>query len=66
MIESAYYIEDLVVKKGQITLKKDKNNDNGNGKDKEKPWIKNKYVVNDGEYMFLKPKSPSLTWLMLF
>ena len=47
MVESAYRIEDVAIKKGDIIINKDKSN-NGNGKDKGKPWNKNKYVVNDG------------------
>ena len=47
MVESAYRIEDVAIKKGDIIINKDKNN-NGNGKDKGKPWNKNKYLVNDG------------------
>ena len=46
MVESAYRIEDVAIKKGDIVINKDKDN-NGNGKDKGKPWNKNKYVVND-------------------
>lgn len=47
MIKSAYRIEDVAIRKGDIVLNKDKYG-NGNGKDKNKPWNKNKYVVNDG------------------
>ena len=47
MVESVYRIEDVAIKKGNIVINKDKNN-NGNGKDKGKPWNKNKYLVNDG------------------
>lgn len=55
MIESAYFIEDVSVKKGDIVLNKGKNV-NGNGKDKKKPWNKNKYFVNDGVVDALKTK----------
>jgi hypothetical protein len=47
MVESAYHIEDVAIKKGDIVINKDKNG-NGHGKDKNKPWNKNKYIVNDG------------------
>ena len=46
MVESAFRIEDVAIKKGEITISKDKSN--GNWKDKNKSWNKNKYVVNDG------------------
>ena len=46
MVESVYRIEDVAIKKGNIIINKDKNN-NGNGKDKGKPWNKNKYLVSD-------------------
>ena len=39
MVESAYRIEDVATKKGDIVVNKDKNN-NGNGKHKGKPWNK--------------------------
>lgn len=47
MVERTYRIEDVVVKKGDIILNKDKNG-NRNRKYKGKPWNKNKYIVNDG------------------
>ena len=47
LVESAYRIEDVAIKKGDIVVNKEKNN-NGNGKDKDKPWNKKKYVINDG------------------
>ena len=47
MVESAYRIEFVAIKKGDIVVNKEKNN-NGNGKDKSKPQNKNKYVINDG------------------
>ena len=47
MVESAYHIEDVAIKKGDIVINKDKVK-NKNDKDKGKPWNKNKYVVNDG------------------
>ena len=47
IVESAYRIEDDVIRKCDIVLNKDKN-DNKNDKDKHKPWNKNKYIVNDG------------------
>lgn len=38
MVETAYNIEDLVLRKGDIILNKDQNgNGNGNGKDKNNP-----------------------------
>ena len=43
MVNSAYHIEGVAIKKGDIVVNKEKN-----GKDKNKPWNKNKYVVNDG------------------
>lgn len=46
MVESAYCIEDVSIRKGDIVLNKDKNG-NENDKDKNKPWNKNKYFVND-------------------
>ena len=58
MVESAYRIEDVVIKKGDIVVNKDKTN-NGNGKDKGKPWNKNKYVVNDGVVDTPKTKEPA-------
>ena len=45
MVESAYRIEDVTIKKGDIVINKDIR---GNGKNKNKPWNKNTYVVNDG------------------
>ena len=57
MLESAYNIEDVAIKKGNIIINKDKNNI-GNGKDKGKPWNKNKYVVNDGVVDTPKAKEP--------
>ena len=47
MVESAYRTRDVAIKKGDIVINKDKNN-NRNSKEKGKPWNKNKYVVNDG------------------
>ena len=58
MVESAYHIEDVAIKKGDIVINKDKAN-NGNGKDKGKPWNKNKYVVNDGVVNTPKTKEPT-------
>ena len=57
MVESAYHIEDVSFKKGDIVVKKD-NTNNRNGKDKGKPWNKNKYVVNDGVVDTPKTKEP--------
>lgn len=57
MVESAYHIKDVAIKKGDIVLSKDKGG-NGNGKDKNKPWNKNMYVVNDGVVDTLKAKEP--------
>ena len=37
MVESAYHIEDVAIKKGDIVVNKEKN-DNVNGKDTNKPW----------------------------
>ena len=45
MVESAYHIEDVAIKKGDIVINQDIK---GNGKDKNKSWNKNKYVVNNG------------------
>ena len=47
MVERANHIEDVSIKRGDILLNNDEN-DNGNMKDKCKAWNKNKYVVNDG------------------
>ncbi len=58
MVESAYRIEDVAIKKGDITINKDRIN-NGNSKDKGKPWNKNKYVVNDGVVDTPKTKEPA-------
>ena len=63
MVESAYRIEDVAIKRGDIVINKDKSH-NGNGKDKGKPWNKNKYVVNDVIVDAPKTKEPSLTFLM--
>ena len=57
MVKSAYRIEDIAIKKGDIVVNKDKTN-NGNGKDKGKPWNKNKYVVNDEVMDTPKTKEP--------
>lgn len=46
MVERNFHVEYVSIKKGEITINKDKYN--GNWKDKNKPWNKNKYVVNDG------------------
>ena len=53
MVESAYRIEDVAIRKGDIVLNWDTRN---HGKDKGKPWNKNKYVVNDGVVNTPKPK----------
>ena len=45
MVESAYCIEDVSIRKGDIVINKDTR---GNGKEEKKPWNKNKYVVNYG------------------
>ena len=45
MVESAYRIEDVAIRKGDIVLNQDTRN---HGKDKGKPWNKKNYVVNDG------------------
>ena len=58
MVESAYRIEDVAIKKGNIIINKDKNN-NGNGKDKGKLWNKNKYIVNDRVADTPKAKEPT-------
>ena len=58
MVERAYHIQDVAIKKGDIVINKDKAN-NENGKDKGKPWNKNKYVVNDGVVDTLKTKEPT-------
>ena len=53
MVESAYRIEDVAIRKGDIFLNQDTRN---HGKDKNKPWNKNKYVVDDGVVDTPKPK----------
>lgn len=53
MVESAYRIEDVAIRKGDIVLNRDTRN---HGKDRSKPWNKNKYVVNDGVVDTPKPK----------
>ena len=45
MVESAYQNEDVAIRKGDIVINWDIRN---HGKDKNKPWNKNKYIVNDG------------------
>ena len=57
MVESAYHIEDVAIKRGDIVINKEKSN-NGNGKDKGHPWNKNKSVVNDGVVDAPKTKEP--------
>lgn len=47
MVESAYHIEDVAIKKCDIVMNKDKNI-NRNGKDKNKHWNKKKCIINDG------------------
>ena len=56
MVESAFCIEDVSIKKGEITINKDKSN--GNWKDKNISWNKNKYVVNDGVMDIPQTKEP--------
>ena len=56
MFESAYHIEDVAIKKGDIVINRDTRN---HGKDKNKPWNKNKYVVNDGVLDTPKAKEPT-------
>ena len=56
MIDSAYWIEDVAIRKGDIVLNWDTRN---HGKDRGKPWNKNKYVVNDGVVDTPKPKELS-------
>ena len=56
MVESAFRIEDVAIKKGEITISKDKSN--GNWKDKNKSWNKNKYVVNNGVVDVPQSKEP--------
>lgn len=56
MVESAYWIEDVAIRKGDIVINKD---NRGNGKDKNKPWNQNKYVVNDGVVDVPKAKEPT-------
>lgn len=61
MITSALHIKDVLVKKGEITVNKDKSN-NGNRnsyKEKNKPWNKNNHVVNNGVVYTSKPKEPN-------
>ena len=53
MVESAYWIEDVSIRKGDIVLNWDTRN---HGRDKNKPWNKNKYIVNDGVVDTPKPK----------
>ena len=55
MVESAYRIEDVAIRKGDIVLNRDTRN---HGKDKNKPWNKNKYILNDGVVDTPKPKEP--------
>ena len=55
MVESAYCIEDVAIKKGDIVINKDIRG-YGNGKDKNKSWNKNKYVVNYGVVEIPKAK----------
>ena len=57
MVESAYRIEDVAIKKGENVINKNKTN-NLNGKNKGKPWNKNKYVVNDEVVDTPKYKDP--------
>lgn len=47
MIKSSYCIEDVAIEKSDIVLNKDRKS-NGSGKHKNKPWNKNKYVINNG------------------
>ena len=56
MVESAYQIEGVAIRKGDIVINKDAK---GNGKDKNKPWNKNKSVVNDGVVDAPKAKEPA-------
>ena len=56
MVESAYCIEDVAIRKGDIVINKDTR---GNGKDKNKPWNKKMYVVNDGVVDAPKAKEPA-------
>ena len=56
MVESAYHIEDIAIRKGHIIINKDTR---GNGKDNNKSLNKKKYVVNDGVVDIPKAKEPT-------
>ena len=56
MVERTYHIEDVSIRKEDIIINRDTR---GNGKDKNKPWNKNKYVVNDGVVDVPKAKEPA-------
>ena len=56
MVESAYRIKDVAIRKGDIVLNQDTKN---HGKDKRKPWNKKKYIENDGVVDTPKPKESS-------
>ena len=61
MVDSAYRIEDVAIRKGDIVLNWDTRNP---GKDKNKPWNKNKYIVNDGVVGTLSQRNLPLTCQM--
>ena len=56
MVKSAYQIEDVAIRKGDIVINWDTRND---GKDRNKPWNKNKYVVNNGAMDTPMSKEPT-------
>ena len=56
MVESAYGIEGMALRKGDIVINKDTQR---HGKEKKnKPWNKNKYVINDAIVDTPKAKEP--------
>ena len=56
MVKSSYHIKDMAIRKGNIVINRDTRS---HGKDKNKPWNKNKYVVNDGIVDTPKAKEPA-------
>ena len=68
MVENAIKIENVLIRKGKISLSKDnkKDSNSNSNKDKSKWWNKNKNVVTDGvvDQRYAPPKVPAFNLTM--
>ena len=62
MVDNAIKIEKVLVKKGDITLQKDKYESRSNSKGKSKNWNKNKGIVIDGVVDNIRAPSKALAF----